>query len=135
MAEKKPTKLIVFDDGQAEFATDLQLEMSQHAGMLTDDFITIDLARLSKQTEGVSWWQSDSPNPAIDAIRTKLDEGANSITVEVKENKYTLTSKQKFDDRSAALAEKSLVKFGELREIMLNGKSKFELTTSTHIKK
>ena len=135
MAEKKPAKLIVFDDGQAEFATDFQLEMSQHAGMLTDDFITIDLARLSKQTEGVSWWQSDSPNPAIDAIRTKLDEGANSITVEVKENKYTLTSKQKFDDRSAALAKKSLVKFGELREIMLNGKSKFELTTSTHIKK
>ena len=135
MNEKKPAKLIVFDDGQAEFATDFQLEVSQEAGMLTDDFITIDLARLSKQTEGVSWWQIDCRNPAIDAIRTKLDEGANSITVEVKENKYTLTSKQKFDDRSAALAERSLVKYGELREILSDGQSKFELTKSTHIKK
>lgn len=135
MAEKKPAKLIVFDDGQAEFATDFQLELSQEAGTLTDDFITIDLARLSKQTDGFSWLQDNISNPAIGAAQAKLDEGANSVTVEVKENKYTLTSKTKFDDRTAALAEKSLVKFGELREILSNGKSKFELTTSTHIKK
>lgn len=135
MNEKKPAKLIVFDDGQAEFATAFQLEISQEAGMLTDDFITIDLARLSKQTKGVSWLQDNLSNPAVGAAQAKLDEGANSVTVEVKENKYTLTSKKKFDDRSAALAEKNLVKFGELREILNNGKSKFELTTSTHIKK
>ena len=135
MAEKKPTKLIVFEDGQAEFATDFQLEISQEAGTLTDDFITIDIARLLYRTEGVSWWHSEFSNPAIGAAQVKLDEGANSVTVEVKENKYTLTSKTKFDDRTAALAEKNLVKFGELREILSNGKSKFELTTSTHIKK
>ena len=135
MNEKKPAKLIVFDNGQAEFTTAFQLEISQDCGALTDDFITIDLARLSKQTEGISWLHDNLSNPAIGAAQKKLDEGANSVTVEVNDNKYTLTSKKKFDDRSAALAAKNMVKFGELREVLLNGKSKFELITSKHIKK
>lgn len=135
LMEKKPAKLIVFDDGQIEFGTAFQLEISQDIGALTEDFISIDIARLSRQTQSVSWLQDNFSNPAFGAAQAKLDQGANSVTVEVNENKYTLISKKKFDNRSAALAEKNLVKFGELREILMNGKSKFELTTSTHIKK
>ena len=74
-------------------------------------------------------------NTTKTAAEELLKDGASSVTVESRSGKYVLSSKKQFDNRTAALAEKSLMKFGEMREILTNGKSKFELTTSTIIRK
>lgn len=135
MAEKKPATLMVFENGEIDFGTQPQIQFSMDFGALDDDYFSIDLARIAGLTKGVSWIQESIPPTAKSAAEELLKDGASSVTVESRSGKYVLSSKKQFDNRTAALAEKSLMKFGEMREILTNGKSKFELTTSTIIRK
>ena len=131
MAEKKPATLMVFENGEIEFGTQPQIQFSMDFGALLDDYFSIDLARIAGLTKGVSYMQNTTKTAAEELLK----DGASSVTVESRSGKYVLSSKKQFDNRTAALAEKSLMKFGEMREILNNGKSKFELTKSTIIRK
>jgi hypothetical protein len=131
MAEKKPATLMVFENGEIDFGTQPQIQFSMDFGALLDDYFSIDLARIAGLTKGVSYMQNTTKNAAEELLK----DGASSVTVESRSGKYVLSSRKRFDNRTAALAEKSLMKFGEMREILTNGKSKFELTKSTIIRK
>jgi len=131
----RPVSILVFETGEIEFGTPSQIEFSIQSGDLSEDYISIDLARIAGLAHKVSWLSSAKTPSTKSAAAELLKDGASSVTIESKSGKYVLSSKKRFDNRTAALAEKSLMKFGEMREILTNGKSKFELTKSTIIRK
>ena len=44
---KEPVYLMVFDSGEAMLARQIDIDLSKHAGLISEDFISIDINKLS----------------------------------------------------------------------------------------
>jgi len=134
--EKKPARLLVFPGGEALIGSQEQIEFALQHGSIQDDFISIDVNRMLGKLGADVNYLRESKSEVERAISNALDTPEiKEVTIKSKETKYVLKSTQIMENRTAALAAKQLHDFCILEESVRNGKSKFQLTASKHIKK
>lgn len=135
-AVKKPARVLVFPGGEALISSQIEIDTALHFGGIVDDFISIDINQLldenSARIDYLNYTKSDIEKTLFNDLH---DPEFKKVTIESKETKYVLKSTQLMGSRTAALAAKQLHDFCIMEESVRNGKSKFQLTTSKHIKK
>jgi DNA-binding transcriptional MerR regulator len=134
--EKKPAYVLVFTEGEALIGSQYEIDSAMQYGSIKDDFISIDINRLLGK-KGVEIDYLDYGKSEIEqALSWGLhDPQIKKITIESKEAKYVVKSSQLMENRDMAIAAKRLHEFCTFEETVHNGKSKFELTTSTMTRK
>lgn len=134
--EKKPARLLVFPGGEALIGSQEEIELALQHGSIQDDFISIDINRMMGKLGVDVDYLRESKSEVEREISSALDTPEiKKVTIESRETKYVLKSTQIMESRTAALAAKQLHDFCILEESVRNGKSKFQLTASKHIKK
>ena len=122
--------------GEALIGSQEEIEFALQHGSIQDDFISIDVNRMLGNLGADVNYLRESKSEVERAISNALDTPEiKEVTIESKETKYVLKSTQIMENRTAALAAKQLHDFCILEESVRNGKSKFQLTASKHIKK
>lgn len=134
--EKKPARILVFSSGEALVASQDEINVALEVGTIVDDFISIDINQMLGENGVDVSYINDSRSNLEKAISAKFyNPEVKKVTVESKAGKYVLEATHLMENRNAALAAKQLHDFCTLRETVHNGNSRFELTTSKHIKK
>tara|TARA_B110001452_G_C15150448_1_gene400411 strand:- start:26 stop:841 length:816 start_codon:yes stop_codon:yes gene_type:complete len=140
---KIPVKLIVFESGQTEIVRQIDIDLANQIGGISEDFISIDINKLlnrllTKKNLKVDYLSySDLPKSKLnEEIEDSLSkEDINSITIKVKDENYIINEKFFMKNKTKANALMSLLKFGELLEKKSSGKSTYELTNKKKIKR
>ncbi len=139
-----PSLLIVFSNGEALIGTKEEIDIATQTGSVKDDYIAIDIGRLSKTQLDLSGSLYNDLEQVFEALQDNLERAISSalnnpkikkVTIESREAKYVLKATHLMENRNAALAAKQLHDFCTLEETVHKGRSKFNLTTSKHIKK
>ena len=134
--EKKPARVLVFPGGEALLGSQYHIDLALQHGSIKDDFISIDINRLiGKKGVEINYLQ-ETKTDFEKAILNELDNPqVKKITIESRDTKYVVESTHLMENKAAALAAKQLHDFCTFEETVHKGKSKFNLTTSKHIKK
>jgi len=143
MFTSTPVKLIVFESGQADIVRQIDIDVANEIGCITEDFISIDINKLMNKAFAEKEIKADylSYNKApksdlIEQIENSIStKDIKSITIKVKDKNYVIDESFIMNDRVKANALLSLLKFGELVENKSSGKSTFTVTRKKKINK
>lgn len=138
-----PIKFIVFESGEANIVRQIDIDIANQMGLISEDFISIDLNKLlnklfTKKTIGADYLgYSDIPkSPLIKEIEDSLAaEDIQSITIRVKNEDYIIDEDFFTKDRVKAKALMSVLQFGRLVENKNGGKSTYQVTNKKKLKK
>jgi len=143
MSSSIPVKLIVFESGEANVVRQIEIDIANQLGCLTEDFISIDLNKLvqkffkkkSLSTDYLGY--SDIPkSPIVKEIEKSLSaEDIQGVTIRVKGKDYAIDEEFFTKDRAKANALMSMLQFGQLIELKNAGKSTYQVTNKKKIKR
>ena len=134
--KKKPTRILVFSNGEALIASQEEIDTALQFGTIQDDFISIDINRMLGDLGWAIDYLNESKTEVEKAVSNALsDPEIKKVTIESREAKYVVKATQLMENREVALAVKHLHDFCSLQETVHKGKSRFEFTTSQQIKK
>ena len=138
-----PVKLIVFESGEASINRQIEIDIANELGMITEDFISIDLNKLvgkflkqkKFRTNYLSY--SDIPkSPLVKQIEKSLSaEDIQGITIKIKGKDYIIGEEFFTKDKAKALALMRMLEFGSLIEKKNAGKSTYSVMNQKKIKK
>jgi DNA-binding transcriptional MerR regulator len=132
---KTPAKLLVFPDGEALLGSQLEIDWSLYAGLIIDDYVSIDIGKLAVINEKIDYLDYSLPEVAKAFKYEVMKDEVVSVTVECRTNKFIMTSEQIHKNKNTALAARQLIQYGSLQESIEPGKSRYSLRSSKHIKK
>ena len=113
-----------------------EIDTALQFGTIKDDFISIDINRILGNLGSSIDYLNESRSEVEKAVSTALnDPEIKKVIIESREAKYVVKATQLMENREAAIAAKQLHDFCSLQETVHKGKSRFEFTTSQHIKK
>ena len=136
-----PIKLIVFESGQADIVRQVDIDIANQMGMITEDFIMIDLNKMlnilfTKKDIRTDYFQMDGKSPLIKHIESSIaKDNVQSVTVRVKDKDYIIDEKYLVKNKDKANAIMNVLDFGELVEKKYAGKSTFEVTNKKKLKR
>jgi hypothetical protein len=143
ISSKIPVKLIVFESGQAEIVRQLDIDLANTVGLISEDFISIDINKLlnklftKKNIETDYLGYSDVPkSPLVKQIEDSISaEDITSIIIKIKDEDYVIDENFFMKDKAKANALMSVLNFGELIEKKNGGKSTYQVTNKKKIKR
>lgn len=136
-----PIKLIVFESGQAEIVRQIDIDIANQMGKISEDFIMIDINKLLnnlfiKKDIKADYFQMDIKSPLINQIESTLEkDNIQSITIRLNDKDYIIDEKYFVNNKVKANAIMNLLDFGELVERKFGGKSTYEVTKKMKIKR
>ena len=143
MSSPIPVKLIVFESGEANIKRQVDIDIANQSGLLTEDFITIDLNKLVQKcfktkklsTDYLSY--SDIPKSSIvkEIEKSLSADDIQAVTIRVKGKDYVLDEEFFTKDKTKANALMSVLQFGSLIEKKNAGKSTYQVINKKRIKK
>ncbi|MDC3337655.1 hypothetical protein OAW23_07275 [Flavobacteriales bacterium] len=137
-----PVKLVVFESGEASINRQIEIDLANHTGILTEDYISIDLSKLVEKffktkpkTDYLGY--ADIPkSPIVREIeKTLLEEDIESVTVKVGGNNYLMDKEYLKKSRSDARAIIGMLEHAENKEVIHKGKSMFHVKLKKKIQK
>ena len=143
ISSKIPVKLIVFESGQAEIVRQLDIDLANTVGLISEDFISIDINKLlnklftKKNIKTDYLGYSDVPkSPLVKQIEDSISaEDITSIIIKIKDEDYVIDENFFMKDKAKANALMSVLNFGELIEKKNGGKSTYQVTNKKKIKR
>lgn len=143
MSSSIPVKLIVFESGEANVVRQIEIDIANQLGSITEDFISIDLNKLvqkffkKKKLSTDNLGYSDIPkSPIVKEIEKSLSaEDIQGVTIRVKGKDYAIDEEFFTKDRAKANALISMLQFGQLIELKNAGKSTYQVTNKKKIKR
>lgn len=143
MSSSIPVKLIVFESGEANVVRQIEIDIANQLGSLTEDFISIDLNKLvqkffkKKKLSTDYLGYNDIPkSPIVKEIEKSLSaEDIQGVTIRVKGKDYAIDEEFFTKDRAKANALMSMLQFGQLIELKNAGKSTYQVTNKKKIKR
>tara|TARA_B110000046_G_C13001050_1_gene402160 strand:- start:962 stop:1789 length:828 start_codon:yes stop_codon:yes gene_type:complete len=143
MSSSIPVKFIVFESGEANVVRQIQIDLANHSGSLTEDFISIDLNKLvqtffkTKKLSTDYLGYSDIPkSPLVKDVEKSLStDDIQGVTIRVKGNEYIVDEEFFTKDKAKANALMSMLQFGSLTEKKSAGKSTYSVTNKKKIKR
>ena len=143
MSSSIPVKFIVFESGEANVVRQIQIDLANHSGSLTEDFISIDLNKLvqtffkTKKLSTDYLGYSDIPkSPLVKDVEKSLStDDIQGVTIRVKGNDYIVDEEFFTKDKAKANALMSMLQFGSLTEKKSAGKSTYSVTNKKKIKR
>ena len=138
-----PIKLIVFESGQAEIVRQMEIDLGNEFGWITEDFISIDLNKLldklltKKKVKADYLNYSQIPkSPLVLQIEDALStEDIQSVTIRVQDKDYVIDEEFFTKDKQKANALMRMLQFGSLTEKKFAGKSTYTVTNKKKIKR
>ena len=136
-------KLIVFESGEASINRQIEIDMANQLGMITEDYISIDLNRLierffkKKKIKTDYLGYADIPkSPIVQEIEKTLSEkDIESVTIKVGGKNYLMDKEYLKKSNLDAKAIIGMLKHAENKEVIHNGKSMFHVKLKKKINK
>jgi DNA-binding transcriptional MerR regulator len=139
----EPVKLIVFESGEASINRQIEIDMANQFGMITEDYILIDLNKLldkffkKKKISTDYLGYSDIPkSPIVQEIeKTLSEEDIECVTLKVKDENYLIDKEYLKKSDADAKAIIGMLKHAEKKEVIYNGKSIWHVKLKKKINK
>ena len=140
---KIPVKFLVFESGEAHIVRQVDIDIANTIGLITEDFISIDLNKLlntllKKKNIKADYLNYSTPpkSPIVKQIEESLSiDSIQSITIKVSDQDYIIDEEYFIKDRTKANAIMNILEYGRLTQIKNAGKSTYQLTDKKKIKK
>lgn len=143
MKSSIPVKMIVFESGESSLNRQIEIDMATQLGMITEDYISIDLNKLVTKffnkkkfnTDYLSY--ADSPkSPLIKEIEKSLsEEDIQQVSVKIGEKNFLLDKEYLKKSESSAKAIIGMLKHAEKKEVIHNGQSIWHVKLKKKINK
>ena len=137
-----PVKLIVFESGEATVKRQIEIDMANQMGMITEDYISIDLNKLvekffkkKEQTDYLGY--ADIPkSPIVEEIEKSLSESdIECVTIKISGKNYLMDKEYLKKNRNDAVAIIGMLQHAENKEVIRNGKSMFHVKLKKKVQK
>lgn len=143
MNTPSPVKLIVFESGEASINHQIEIDMANQFGMITEDYISIDLTRLIEKFFKKKKFNTDylgyadiPKSPLVREIeKTLSEEDIECVTVKVGGENYLMDKEYLKKSDADAKAIIGMLKHAEKKEVIHNGKSIWHVKLKKQIKK